>query len=181
VPVGKDQVQHVEIARDIAQRINHAYKAELLRLPAAKLEADSAIVPGLDGRKMSKSYGNTIPLFAPPDKLRKVVSRIVTDSLPPEAPKDPETSTIFQIYRSVASATETQEFAALLRAGIGWGDAKQTLFERLEAELAEPRRRYDALMAAPAQIDALLAAGAAAARPTARRVLDRVRHAIGIG
>ncbi|MBA3540126.1 MAG: tryptophan--tRNA ligase, partial [Deltaproteobacteria bacterium] len=158
VPVGKDQVQHVEIARDIAQRINHVYGAELLRLPRAKLDDDAAIVPGLDGRKMSKSYDNTIPLFAPTKDLKKIVNRIVTDSLPPETPKDPETSTIFQIYRAVASTADTAALAERFRAGIGWGDAKKALFERLETELAPGRARYDALMADPASLDALLAA-----------------------
>ncbi len=181
VPVGKDQVQHIEIARDIAQRVNHVCHAEVLRLPRAKLDDNAAIVPGLDGRKMSKSYDNTIPLFAPPARLKKVIARIVTDASAPDAPKDPETSTIFQIYKAVASPEEVQDLDARFRAGIGWGDAKRILFERLDAELAVARTRYDALMADPARIDALLALGAARARVTARRVLDRVRAAIGIG
>lgn len=180
VPVGKDQVQHLEIARDIAERVNLQF-GEVLRLPAPKLDEDAAIVPGLDGRKMSKSYSNTVPLFAPPKQLKKVVNQIVTDSTPPEAPKDPDTSTIFQIYRAVASPEETLELAAKFRSGIGWGDAKRMLFERLDAELAEPRTKYDALMAAPAKIDALLVEGARKARPIARATLDRVRAAIGMG
>ena len=180
VPVGKDQVQHVEIARDIAQRLNHVVGQPVLRLPAAKLDDNTAVVPGIDGRKMSKSYDNTIPLFATPKELKKRISQIVTDSTPPEVPKDPDTSTIFQIYRAVANADDSKLLADRFRAGIGWGDAKNALFERLSAELGDARARYDALMAEPKQIDALLAAGAARARPTARRVLDRVRHAIGI-
>ena len=180
VPVGKDQVQHVEIARDIAQRINSAYGSQLLRLPAAKIEEHAAVLPGLDGRKMSKSYGNVIPLFAPAKELEKLIKKIATDSTPPEAPKDPETSTIFQIYRAVATADETQALAERYRTGIGWGDAKKALAARLETELASARARYDALMADPAKIDALLAAGAAKARPIARRTLDRMRKAIGI-
>ncbi|MDB4958118.1 MAG: tryptophanyl-tRNA synthetase [Myxococcales bacterium] len=180
VPVGKDQVQHVEIARDIAQRLNHICGSEVLRLPQAKLEDNSAIVPGLDGRKMSKSYDNTIPLFAAGKQLKKIINRIVTDSTPPEVPKDPETSTIFQIYRAVASPDDTRAFADRFRAGIGWGDAKNALFERLEAELGDTRSRYDALMADPSKIDALLAQGATRARKTARATLDRVRKAIGI-
>jgi tryptophanyl-tRNA synthetase len=180
VPVGKDQVQHIEIARDIAQRMNHTYRAELLRLPAAKLDDSSAIVPGLDGRKMSKSYNNTVPLFAPPKELKKVVNRIVTDSTPPEVPKDPDASTIFQIYKAVASPDEAQALAERFRAGIGWGDAKAALFERLSAELGDARERYDALMANPAHIDELLAIGATRARAMARTVVDRVRTAIGI-
>ncbi len=180
VPVGKDQVQHVEIARDIAQRINHVCKAEVLRLPAAKLDTNTATVPGTDGRKMSKSYNNTLPLFAKPADLKKAVGKIVTDSTPPELPKDPDTSTIFQIFRAIATPDESRALAERFRAGIGWGDAKQAVFERLEIELAPARERYDALIADPARIDALLAEGATRARITARRVLDRVRSAIGI-
>jgi len=179
VPVGKDQVQHVEIARDIALRVNHLY-GDVLRLPAAKLDEDTSLVPGLDGRKMSKSYDNAIPLFVPPKELKKIVSRIVTDSTPPEAPKDPATSTIFQIYSAIATPDERHALAERFRAGIGWGDAKQALLERLETELAPARARYQALMADPGHIDALLATGAARARATAGPVLERVRRAIGI-
>jgi tryptophanyl-tRNA synthetase len=180
VPVGKDQVQHVEIARDIAQRINSTYGREVLRLPKAKIDDNTAVVPGIDGRKMSKSYGNQIPLFAPPKQMKKVVNSIVTDSLPPEAPKDPDASTIFAIYKAVASPDETRSLADRYRAGIGWGDAKKALLERIETEVADARTRYDALMADPAKIDVLLAHGATKARETARGVLDRVRSAIGI-
>jgi tryptophanyl-tRNA synthetase len=181
VPVGRDQTQHVEIARDIAQRINHVYGAELLRVPRAKTDDATAVVPGLDGRKMSKSYDNAIPLFAPAGQVKKAIARIVTDSSPPDAPKDPEGSTIFQIYRAIATPEETAALGQRFRSGIGWGDAKKVLFERLEVELAGPRERYEALMGEPGKIDALLAAGAARARPTARMVLDRVRRALGVG
>ena len=180
VPVGKDQVQHVEIARDIAQRINSTYGREVLRLPKAKIDDNTAVVPGIDGKKMSKSYGNQIPLFAPPKQMKKVVNSIVTDSLPPEAPKDPDASTIFAIYKAVASPDETRALAERYRAGIGWGDAKKALLERIEIEIADARTRYDALMADPSKIDALLAQGAERARKTARGVLERVRSAIGI-
>ena len=180
VPVGKDQVQHVEIARDIAQRINSTYGREVLRLPKAKIDDNTAVVPGIDGKKMSKSYGNQIPLFAPPKQMKKVVNSIVTDSLPPEAPKDPDASTIFAIYKAVASPDETRALAERYRAGIGWGDAKKALLERIEIEIADARTRYDALMAGPSKIDALLAQGAERARKTARGVLERVRSAIGI-
>ncbi len=180
VPVGKDQQQHVEIARDIAQRINHAYGKDVLRLPKAKIDDNVATVPGIDGRKMSKSYGNQIPLFAPPKQRKKIVNSIVTDSLPPEAPKDPDNSTIFAIYKAIATPEETRALAERYRAGIGWGDAKKALIERLEAEVGEARTRYEALMADPAKIDALLAQGAVKARATARATLDRVRSAIGI-
>lgn len=181
VPVGKDQVQHVEIARDIAQRINHHYKKDVLRLPEAKLEANAAIVPGLDGKKMSKSYDNTIPLFATGKELKKIINRIVTDTSPPEVPKDPDTSTIFQIFKAVASADECTALANRYRAGIGWGDAKNALYEKLEAALAEPRVKYVELMANPKRVNDLLAEGAAKARVVARKTLDRVKSTIGIG
>ena len=180
VPVGKDQQQHVEIARDIAQRINSAYGKDLLRLPKAKIDDNTAIVPGTDGRKMSKSYGNQIPLFAPPKQMKKAVNQIVTDSTPPEVPKDPDTSTIFAIYKAIATPDETRALADRFRAGIGWGDAKQALLDRIEVEVGAARARYDELMADKAKIDTLLAQGAAKARVTARATLDRVRKAIGI-
>jgi tryptophanyl-tRNA synthetase len=179
VPVGKDQVQHVEIARDIAQRINSAYGKEVLRLPKAKLEENAAIVPGVDGKKMSKSYGNTIPLFAPPKQMKKVINQIVTDSRPPEEPKEPA-GTIFEIYKAIATPDEIEALATRYRAGIGWGDAKKALLDRLEQEVGEARAKYDALMADTSKIDALLLAGAQKARATARATLDRVREAIGI-
>jgi tryptophanyl-tRNA synthetase len=180
VPVGKDQQQHVEIARDIAQRINHAYGKDVLRLPKAKIDDNVATVPGIDGKKMSKSYGNQIPLFASQKQLKKVVNSIVTDSLPPDAPKDPDASTIFAIYKAIASADEARALAARYRAGIGWGDAKKALLDRIEAEVGEARTRYEALMADTSKIDALLAKGAERARKTARATVDRVRSAIGI-
>jgi tryptophanyl-tRNA synthetase len=180
VPVGKDQVQHVEIARDIAQRINSAYGKDVLVLPKAKLEENSAIVPGLDGKKMSKSYNNTIPLFAQPKQMKKVINQIVTDSRPPEEPKEPE-GTIFEIYKAIASPAEIDELAARYRSGIGWGDAKKALLDRLETEVGAARAKYDALMADTTQIDKLLLVGAEKARKTARATVDRVRAAIGIG
>jgi tryptophanyl-tRNA synthetase len=179
VPVGKDQVQHVEIARDIAQRINSAYGKEVLRLPRAKIDENAATVPGLDGRKMSKSYNNTIPLFAPPKQMKKVVNQIVTDSRPPEEPKEPA-GTIFELYKAIASVDETQALADRYRAGIGWGDAKKALLDRLEQELGAAREKYDLLMADTSKIDGLLEQGAVKARRTARNTLDRVRTAIGI-
>jgi tryptophanyl-tRNA synthetase len=181
VPVGKDQVQHVEIARDIAQRMNHHYKKDILRLPQAKLEENAAIVPGTDGRKMSKSYDNTIPLFATGKDLKKVINRIVTDTSPPEAPKDPDASTIFQIFKAVASPEECTALADRYRAGIGWGDAKNALYEKLESALADGRAKYTELMANPKRVDDLLAEGAVKARAVARKTLDRVRSATGIG
>jgi len=181
VPVGKDQVQHIEIARDIAQRINSAYGGkEVLKLPKPKLEENAAIVPGTDGRKMSKSYDNTVPLFAQPKQMKKAINQIVTDSRPPEEPKEPE-GTIFEIFKAIASPEEIEALAARYRAGIGWGDAKKALLDRLELEVGEARAKYDALMADTKQIDALLMTGAEKARKVARATLDRVRSATGIG
>ncbi len=180
VPVGKDQQQHVEIARDMAQRVNHTYKAEVLKLPAAKIDEQTAVVQGLDGRKMSKSYDNTIPLFAPAKQLRKTVMKIVTDSTPPEAPKDPDKSLIFDLYKLFAKPEQIAELRARYLAGIGWGDAKGALADVLEATFAGPRATYDELMADRARLDALLARGAERARDYAGPVLRRVRKAIGI-
>jgi len=180
VPVGKDQIQHVEIARDIAQRINHLYGDDTLRLPEAFVREQTAIVPGLDGRKMSKSYGNTIPCFLPTKKLRKTVMRIKSDSTPPEAPKDPDTSLVFQIHRALLDADGEAALAAEYRSGISWGGAKQLLYEELEQHVGEPRERYEALMADRAQLDELLVSGAERARAVARPVLGRVREALGV-
>ena len=180
VPVGKDQKQHVEIARDIAQRINHVYGKDVLRVPQPKIDESTATVPGIDGRKMSKSYGNQIPIFASPKALKKAVNQIVTDSSPPEAPKDPDSSTIFQIYKALATPEEARELAERYRSGIGRGDAKKALIDRIEQEVGDARAKYDALMADPAKIDDLLAKGAEKARVTARATMERVRKAIGI-
>ncbi|HHO53272.1 MAG TPA: tryptophan--tRNA ligase [Deltaproteobacteria bacterium] len=181
VPVGKDQVQHVEIARDIARRINHTFGEGTLKLPTAELKPQSAWVPGTDGRKMSKSYDNTLPCFLSGKKLRRAVMRIVTDSTPPEVPKDPDTSLIFQIHRSVISSGEAEALAERYRRGISWGEAKQALYESLEAGLAEPRERYEALRQDPDAIEELLREGARRARGLAAPVLARVRAAVGAG
>ena len=180
VPVGKDQVQHVEIARDMAQRLNHTYKRELLRLPSAKVDEQTATVIGLDGRKMSKSYDNTIPLLAPAKQLRKTVMKIVTDSTPPEAPKDPDKSVIFDLYKLFATPAQVAELRTRYQTGIGWGDAKGALADVLEATVAEPRKIYDELIADRPRLDALLARGAEQARAYAGPVLARVRDAIGM-
>lgn len=181
VPVGQDQVQHVEIARDIVLRTNHTWGEGTLKLPEAMIRAETAVLPGLDGRKMSKSYDNTIPCFESPKKLRKTVMRITTDSLPPEAPKDPETSLVYRIHAPMLTPSEAEELAARYRAGIAWGEAKQLLYEAIERRVAEPRARYEELMAHPERIDAILAAGAERARDRARPVLARVRDTLGIG
>lgn len=179
VPVGQDQVQHVEIARDIAARINHQFGEGTLKSPAARVQEEAALVPGLDGRKMSKSYGNTLPCFLPPKQLRKAVMRIVTDAQPPETPKDPETSLIYQIHRCLLSKEEAEVIAARYRAGISWGEAKGALADALEERLSAPRTRYEELMASPDTIEDILLAGATRARAVAGPVLDRVRSAFG--
>jgi tryptophanyl-tRNA synthetase len=181
VPVGKDQVQHVEMAQDIAQAINFNYKAELLRLPEASIQEHVAVVPGLDGRKMSKSYGNTIPLFAPEKELRKLIMRIVTNSQAVEEPKDPDASQIYLLYKLFAAPEEQRALAARYRAGgMGWGEAKEELFRVVNRELTPLRERFEAIMADIPALDALLERGADKARDIARATIARLRKATGI-
>lgn len=179
VPVGRDQIQHIEMARDMAQRYNHLY-GEHLVLPEAVIEESVALLPGLDGRKMSKSYDNTIPLFTPREQMRKLISGIVTDSRAPGEPKDAEGSALFQIYQAFASAEETETLRRAYADGIAWGDAKQLLFERVDREVAPMRERYHALMADPAGIEAILQAGAHKARAEATPFMGELRHAVGL-
>ena len=179
VPVGKDQIQHLEMARDIAARFNHLY-GEHFVLPEAVVDEKAAVLVGLDGRKMSKSYGNTIPLFEPEKALRKLIMRIKTNSLPPEAPKDPDTCTLFQIYQSFATAEEAAAIRTRYAQGIGWGEMKQFLFEYLNARLSEPRQRYQELLQAPAHIEQILKRGAARAREHSVPFLQELRRAVGI-
>src|SRR5882724_2495307 len=146
VPVGRDQVQHIEMARDIGQRFNHIYGGEYFTLPEAVIEGNVATLPGLDGRKMSKSYNNTIPLWLPEKELRKAISGIVTNSQAPGEPKNPDESHIFSLYRAFASASETAAMRNAFAQGIGWGDAKQKLYERINIELAPMRERYEELI-----------------------------------
>ncbi|GHU71082.1 hypothetical protein FACS189450_06520 [Spirochaetia bacterium] len=181
VPVGKDQVQHVEMAQDIAQAVNFNYKQEILKVPQAAVQESVAVVPGLDGRKMSKSYGNTIPLFAPEKELRKLIMRIVTNSQGVEEPKDPEASQIYLLYKLFATAEEQASLAALYRAGgMGWGTAKEELFRVVNRELTPLRERFEAIMADPAALDATLERGAEKARPIAAATVRRFRKAAGI-
>ena len=180
VPVGRDQVQHIEMARDFGQRFNHLY-GEHFTLPEAAIEEQVATLPGLDGRKMSKSYDNTIPLFAPRGELKKLIAGILTDSRAPGEPKDTEGSALFQLYQAFASADETAAFAQAFADGIGWGDAKQQLFERIDAEVSPLREKYEALMAKPAEIEAILRDGAARLRADhATPTIARLRAAVGL-
>jgi tryptophanyl-tRNA synthetase len=172
-------VQHIEMARDMAQRFNHQY-GEHFTLPEAEIDDAVATLPGLDGRKMSKSYGNTIPLFAPRAQLQKQIASIVTDSRAPGEPKDTEGSALFQIYQAFASAEETESLRKAYADGIGWGDAKQLLFERIDREVAPLRARYDALMNDPAEIERILRIGAEKARALSRPFMTTLRHAVGL-
>src|SRR5687768_2263693 len=163
VPVGRDQVQHIEMARDFGARFNHLY-GEHFVLPEAAIEENVATLPGLDGRKMSKSYDNTIPLFAPRHELKRLIAGIVTDSRAPGEPKPTEGSALFQLYQAFATPEQTAAFAQAFADGIGWGDAKQQLFERIDAEIAPMREKYEALIAKPVEIEATLIEGAYKAR-----------------
>jgi tryptophanyl-tRNA synthetase len=181
VPVGRDQIQHIEMARDLGQRFNHIHGREFFVLPEALIEEQVATLPGLDGRKMSKSYDNTIPLFAGGKKqLREAIMRIVTDSRLPGEPKDPDNSALFTIFRAFASETETAAFRQALLDGLGWGDAKQVLYERIETDVAPMRERYEAFMADPAAIETILQQGAQKARAIATPKLAALRDALGL-
>ena len=179
VPVGRDQVQHLEMARDIAQRFNHHY-GELFELPEAVVDEHVAVLPGKDGRKMSKSYNNTIPLWLPQKQLRKAIMRIVTNSLEPGEPKDPDDSALYAIYAAFASPAQRTSMRQAYRDGISWGEAKQQTFELIDQELLQGRERYQALMAEPARIEETLIKGAARARAWATPFLGRIREAVGI-
>ena len=180
VPVGKDQLQHVEMAQDMAQRLNAIY-GEVLKRPEPLVRQEVETVVGTDGRKMSKSYDNTIPLFLPPKALRAAIMGIVTDSLPLEAPKDPDASCIFRLYRLFARSDEAEAMAGRFRAGgYGYSHAKQALLEVLERELGPARARYEELMAASGELERVLSTGAARVRTIAREVVRRVRERVGL-
>ena len=181
VPVGRDQVQHIEMARDFGQRFNHVYGQEHFVLPEAAVDDNVATLPGLDGRKMSKSYNNTIPMFAPKAELKKLIAGILTDSRAPGEAKDTEGSALFQLYQAFATPGQTAAFAQAFADGIGWGDAKQQLFERIDAEVAPLREQYEALMAKPGEIEAILRDGAARLRAAhAAPAMLRLREAVGL-
>jgi len=181
VPVGRDQTQHIEMAKDIARALNHNYGKELLKIPEALVEEDIAVVPGLDGRKMSKSYNNTIPLFISESQLKKTIMRIVTNSQGVEEPKDPETSLIFTLYKLFAGADEVENLACRYRAGgMGWGAAKEELFRVVNRTLLPVRESYNSIIAKPGLIEEILEEGAKKARVIARETLERLRCATGI-
>ncbi|HEY8230896.1 MAG TPA: tryptophan--tRNA ligase [Rhodanobacteraceae bacterium] len=191
VPVGRDQVQHIEMARDVGQRFNHIYgkawraaggKDEPFTLPEVAIEESVATLPGLDGRKMSKSYDNTVPLFEGGAKaMREVIAKIVTDSREPGEPKDPDSSSLFAIYRAFSGDAESAVFRQGLESGMGWGDAKKKLCDRIEQDIAPLRERYDVLMAHPDNIEDALRDGAKKARAVAMPRLEIMRRAVGLG
>ncbi|EPD46334.1 MULTISPECIES: tryptophan--tRNA ligase [Delftia] len=180
VPVGRDQVQHIEMARDMASSFNHIYGGEFFTLPEAQVEDNVATLPGLDGRKMSKSYNNTIPLFSTREQLRKLIGSITTDSRTPGEPKEVEGSALFQIYQGFASEEETEALRHQYAEGIAWGDAKQQLFERIDRELGPMRERYEHLVAHPGELEDILQAGATKARRETLPLIRELRSAVGL-
>jgi tryptophanyl-tRNA synthetase len=179
VPVGRDQLQHLEMARDIAQRFNHRYGDHFV-MPEGQVDDHVATLPGTDGRKMSKSYDNTIPLWLNEKQLRKAIMRIKTNSQEPGEPKDPDDSALFSIYSAFANNEQRQTMREAYASGIGWGDAKQQLFELVNAELEEPRARYEALIAKPSEVEDILVSGAQRARQLATPFMQTLREAVGI-
>nr|WP_314528925.1 tryptophan--tRNA ligase [uncultured Pseudomonas sp.] len=182
VPVGRDQIQHVEMARDIGQRFNHLFGngKEFFTMPEALIEESVATLPGLDGRKMSKSYDNTIPLFTSAKDMKDAISRIVTDSRAPGEAKDPDNSHLFTLYQAFASKAQEEEFRADLLQGLGWGEAKNRLFQLLDGQLGEARERYHQLMSRPSDMEDLLLIGAKKARAVAAPFLAELREAVGL-
>ncbi len=182
VPVGRDQVQHVEMARDIGQRFNHLFGKgrDFFAMPEAVVEEDVATLPGLDGRKMSKSYDNTIPLFSSSKELKSAISRIVTDSKLPGEAKDPDNSHLFTLYQAFSTHAEQLSMREDLQAGLAWGEAKERLFSLLDGQLAEPRERYHDLIAKPDDLEDILQAGAVKARQVATPFLQELREAVGL-
>ena len=179
VPVGRDQIQHIEMARDMAASFNHLYGSHLV-LPEAAIEEAVATLPGLDGRKMSKSYDNTIALFAPREVLRKQIAGLITDSRAPGEPKSTEGSALFEIYQAFADAEETLAMREAFAQGIAWGEAKNQLFERIDREIAPMRASYEDLMAHPERIEGILQAGARKARQLASPFMAQLREAVGL-
>lgn len=179
VPVGRDQIQHIEMARDIGQRFNHLY-GETFTLPEAQIDDNVAVLNGLDGRKMSKSYGNTIPLFLTEKKMQKSINKIKTNLLEPGEPKDPDSSTVFQIWQAFANADQTAWMRKQFEEGIAWGQAKKELGALINEELSSAREEYEKLMADPAFVDAELRKGAEKARARAGKLLAKVKKAVGI-
>lgn len=182
VPVGRDQIQHVEMARDIGQRFNHLFGQgkEFFTMPEALIEESVATLPGLDGRKMSKSYDNTIPLFTSAKDMKDAISRIVTDSRAPGEAKDPDNSHLFTLFQAFATPAQADEFRGELLQGLGWGEAKNRLFQLLDGELGEARERYHQLVERPSDLEDILQVGARKARAVATPFLNELREAVGL-
>ncbi|MDP6969084.1 MAG: tryptophan--tRNA ligase [Gammaproteobacteria bacterium] len=180
IPVGKDQIQHIEMCRDIAARFNHAFGEHFVLPEAMVHEGKAKVLSGLDGRKMSKSYGNIIPLFAPTDELRRLIGQITTNSLAPGEAKDPDTCTLFEIYSAFSSREQSDAMRLRYAAGIGWGEMKQELFTFLDDHLSEARNNYNRIIADPGYIEAELQKGAHKAREYTVPFMDRLRAAVGI-
>lgn len=179
IPVGRDQIQHVEMARDIAQRFNHHY-GEHFVLPTAQVDDKVAVLQGLDGRKMSKSYNNTIPLFLSEKQLKKHINKIKTNLLEPGEPKDPDTSSVFQLWQAFATEQQTAAMRDQFAAGIAWGEAKKQLFELINQQLAGPRERYNQLVDNPTEVEEILVRGAEKARRQSAPLMADLRRAVGI-
>jgi tryptophanyl-tRNA synthetase len=179
VPVGADQIQHIEIARDIATAFNNNY-GNKLKLPKAIVREGNKLLVGLDGRKMSKSYNNHIPLFSNEKELKKLINRITTDSSGPTEPKNPEESLIFDFYSEFATPEQTEALRTWYLKGIGWGEAKMELLSVLNKTLEGPRELYAELMANPARIDRILEEGAGKVRPKAQHLINDLQHTIGV-
>ena len=179
IPVGRDQIQHVEMARDIAQRFNHHYGDHFV-LPSAQVDEDASVLQGLDGRKMSKSYGNTIPLFLSEKQLKKHINKIKTNLLEPGEPKDASDSTVFQIWQAFASPDQTATMREAFAEGIAWGEAKKQLFELINGQLEEPREKYLELIANPSRVESVLQQGAEKARQHSQDLMSVLRNSVGI-
>jgi tryptophanyl-tRNA synthetase len=179
VPVGADQLQHIEIARDIAASFNHTYGLKL-KQPKGIVNEGNKLLAGLDGRKMSKSYNNHIPIFSTPKELKKLINRITTDSSDPSVPKNPDESLIFDFYQTFATKEQTEALRAWYLRGIGWGEAKMELLNVLDETLKGPREQYAELMANPKKIDLILEEGAARVRPHAQKLIKDIKQTIGV-
>ena len=179
VPVGKDQVQHIEMARDIAQRFNHLY-GKTFELPNAQIDQKTSVLTGLDGRKMSKSYDNTIPLFCTESQLKKYINKIKTNLLEPGESKDPNDSIIFEIWTAFATEEDSEFMRLAFKDGIGWGDAKQKLFHLINSSLIEARETYFQLLNKPEDIEEILNEGSKKARPLAQSRIKKIRESIGL-
>ncbi|WP_293701627.1 tryptophan--tRNA ligase [uncultured Parasutterella sp.] len=183
IPVGRDQIQHIEMCRDIATRFNQMYGngEEIFPLPEALVDEDTAILPGLDGRKMSKSYDNVIPLFEGGEKaLREAIMKIVTDSKLPGEPKDPDSTSLTALYDAFATHDERNEFRKKLQEGLGWGEAKEIVFQKINSEIGPMRERYEAYMQEPEKVEEILREGVERIRPMARALVDQCRNAVGL-